>query len=217
MKIIELEILTDDLEATARFYNGTLGFPFIGSTAQTRVFSVGDSILTFRKSENLHPVYHFAFNIPHDKLYESLEWISEKVDPLLLPEGGHVADFSSWNANAFYFKDNNGNILEFIARYDIDLEDDKLFDARSIQSISEIGLVVENPLSFASDLVVNQNFNYFVKSEPTDGFVVLGNDEGLFIIVLHQRHWYPTAIPAISFPIKVTVMQNDRVKTFHFS
>ncbi len=216
MKIIELEILTDDLEATGRFYNGTLGLPFIGSTPQTRVFSSGDSILTFRKSENRHPIYHFAFNIPYDKVYEALEWISEKADPLFLPEGGHVADFSSWNANAFYFKDNNGNILEFIARYDIELEEEKPFDAKSIQSISEIGIVVEDPMSFASDLVVNQHLNYFVKSKPGEGFVVLGDDHGLFIIVSHQRPWYPTAIPAISFPTKVTVMQDELVKTFQF-
>ncbi|MBK7426348.1 MAG: glyoxalase [Saprospiraceae bacterium] len=216
MKIIELEILTDDLEATARFYNGTLGFPFLGSTPQTRVFSIGDSILTFRKSENQHPVYHFAFNIPHDKLYESLEWISQKVDPLFLPEGGHVADFSSWNANAFYFKDNNGNILEFIARYDIALKENKPFDDQSILSISEIGIVVKDPLSFANDLVVNQNLNYFVKSKAAEEFVVLGNNDGLFIIVSHQRPWYPTSTPAISFPIKVTVMQNELIKTFQF-
>lgn len=216
MKIIELEILTDDLEATARFYNGTLGFPFLGSTPQTRVFSIGDSILTFRKSENQHPVYHFAFNIPHDKLYESLEWISQKVDPLFLPEGGHVADFSSWNANAFYFKDNNGNILEFIARYDIALKENKPFDDQSILSISEIGIVVKEPLSFANNLVVNENLNYFVKSKPAEEFVVLGNDDGLFIIVSHQRPWYPTSTPARSFPIKVTVMQNELIKTFQF-
>lgn len=216
MKIIELELMTDDLEETARFYSGKMGFGLIGSTPGTRVFSAGNSILTFRKSENLHPIYHFAFNIPHDKLYESLEWIQEKVDPLFLPEGGHVADFSDWNANAFYFKDNNGNILEFIARYDIDLEVDSPFDGHSILSISEIGIVVEEPVSFASDLVVNQHLNYFVKSKPSEGFVVLGNDEGLFIIVLHQRHWYPASIPALSFPIKVTVMQNELVKTFQF-
>jgi catechol 2,3-dioxygenase-like lactoylglutathione lyase family enzyme len=216
MKIIELEILTDDLEATAHFYSGKLGFAIIGSTPLTRVFSVGDSILTFKKSDNQNPIYHFAFNIPHDKLYEALEWLSEKTDPLFLSEGGHVADFSDWNANAFYFKDNNGNILEFIARYDIELEKDIPFDAGSIQSISEIGIVVKDPIEFASDLVLNQHLNYFVKSKPTEGFVVLGNDEGLFIIVLHQRHWYPTGIPAISFPIKVTVMQNEMVKTFQF-
>ncbi len=216
MKIIELELLTDDLEATARFYNGTLGLPFIGSTPQTRVFSVGDSMLTFRKSENQNPVYHVAFNIQHDKLYQSLEWLSEKVEPLFLPDGGHVADFSDWDANAFYFKDNNGNILEFIARYGIELEEDKPFDDQSILSISEIGLVVEDPMSFASDLFVNHNLDYFVKSKPVKEFVVLGDDYGLFIIVPHQRHWYPTAIPAISFPTRVTVMLGEVVKTFLF-
>lgn len=216
MKIIELEIMTDDLEATARFYAGTLGLPLIGSTAQARVFSVGDSLLTFRKSENMYPVYHVAFNIPHDKLYEALDWVKDKTDPLILPEGGHVADFSDWNANAFYFKDNNGNILEFIARYDVEVEEDKPFDGQSLQSISEIGIVVEDPMSFASDLVVNQHLNYFVKSKPGENFAVLGDDYGLFIIVSHQRPWYPTTIPAISFPTKVTVMQNEVVKTFQF-
>ena len=39
---------------------------------------------------------------------------------LLLPYSAkeEIADFSSWNAKAFYFHDNNGNILELITHYD---------------------------------------------------------------------------------------------------
>jgi hypothetical protein len=39
------------------------------------------------------------------------------------------------------FYDNNGNVLEFIARYNLDTESDKKFDGNSIVSVSEIGLV----------------------------------------------------------------------------
>jgi hypothetical protein len=41
------------------------------------------------------------------------------------------------------FYDNNGNVLEFIARYNLDTESDKKFDGNSIVC-HEIGLVSQN-------------------------------------------------------------------------
>jgi hypothetical protein len=34
---------------------------------------------------------------------------------------------------------------------------------------------------------------------------VLGDDEGLFIIVTENRNWYPTNKPSAIFPLEVTV------------
>ena len=33
---------------------------------------------------------------------------------------GYIADFIKWHAKSFYFKDPAGNILELIARFDLD-------------------------------------------------------------------------------------------------
>jgi hypothetical protein len=103
-----------------------------------------------------------------------------------------VANFESWNAKAIYFYDNNENILEFIARYDLDNATDILFDISSIQSISEIGIVADSPLILANKLVEENNLFFFAKSLKSEQFVTLGDDNGLFIIVETKRNWYPT-------------------------
>ena len=64
-----------------------------------------------------------------------------------------IAQFENWNANAVYFYDNNGNILEFIARHDLQNNQFTPFNSESILNISEIGIVSEAPLELANQLI----------------------------------------------------------------
>ena len=79
MKIKELEIHTDDLKGTADFYTNVLGFKLINKAQNTISFLAGNSILTFRKSHNQNPNYHFAFNIPHNQLDAAIIWARSKL------------------------------------------------------------------------------------------------------------------------------------------
>jgi len=192
MDIQEIEILTDDLSETETFYSGMLGLSLTRKGQNSISFLAGQSILTFTKSIKLNPKYHFAFNIPHNKLDEAIIWSKSKFNLLENADNGIVANFESWNAKSIYFYDNNKNILEFIARFDLHNSTDKTFDISSIQSISEIGIVVDSPMMLADKLVKEINLNFFEKGTKSEKFVALGNDNGLFVIVETNRNWYPT-------------------------
>ncbi len=208
MEIKEIEIQTDDLKGTEIFYTNVLGFELIKKARNTISFLAGNSILTFLKSSNLNPNYHFAFNIPKNKLNEATTWLNSKVKLLLNNENEIITDFEDWNATAVYFYDNNNNIIEFITRFDLTSETEKKFDTSSILSISEIGIVANDPMKLASQLMDKNHLNYFEKGKQSENFISLGDDNGLVIIVKNDRKWYPTEKNAEQHFAKVKIFSN---------
>ena len=111
MDILEVELLSDDISKTELFYNEVLGLQTISKSESSVSFGTASTKLTFRLSENLNPVYHFAFDIPNNKLLEAFDWIEKKTEIMEVVPPDKIADFYNWNAKSFYFYDNNGNIL----------------------------------------------------------------------------------------------------------
>ena len=109
--------------------------------------TVGETKLIFEEAaENENPFYHFAFNIPSNKFEQAYEWMKQKVELLWLKDyNGYIADFVNWHAQSFYFKDPAGNILEMIARFDLNDTVEEDFSSMQIRNVSEMGIVF--PLS----------------------------------------------------------------------
>jgi catechol 2,3-dioxygenase-like lactoylglutathione lyase family enzyme len=211
MNITEVQLLTDNLDKTRHFYHEILGLEILSSGNGFTSFSAGLSVLTFHKAGNNRPVYHFAFNIPNNKFEEAMDWAGSKLDLVKITPSNCIADFKSWNAKAFYFYDNNKNIVEMIARFDLDNSSQQSFDGSSVYSISEIGAVVENPKQYAQVLLANYNLHFFSRQEPVNDFIAVGDDEGLFIIVTENRIWYPTNIRSARHWAKVTLQLTGRI------
>jgi len=114
-----------------------------------------------------------------------------------------IADFYNWNAKSFYFYDNNGNILEFIARNDLDNATQNPFDGNSVLSVSEIGLVSKNVAEKCDELFDKYGLTSYSKQPKLPKFIVLGSVTGLFILVEENRDWYPTDKKSKSFWTKV--------------
>src|SRR5437867_3325214 len=144
MFIQSLHLLTNDLAATKKFYTGLLQTPVIKESVQDISFAFGHSALNFHSSYEKNPFYHVAFSIPNNKLDEALKWINGKTDILPYAEKEIIADFIGWNAKAFYFHDNNKNILEFITHYDLKTSSTQPFSTALITGICEIGITVED-------------------------------------------------------------------------
>jgi catechol-2,3-dioxygenase len=209
MDILEIELLTDNIEETSNFYSGLLGFEKVYADTKTISFKTGQSVLTFKESDNLKPKYHFAFNIPCNKLDEAITWTSSRTKLIITTTNKIIIDFNDWNAKSIYFYDNNGNILEFIARYDLNNLSEKPFNISSIESISEIGIVADKPLELSDELITKNKLSYFSKGSKSDAFVALGDDLGLFVIVKTNRNWFPTNEPAEKYLTKIKVKINN--------
>ena len=212
MKILEIEIQTDNIKETETFYSEILGLQLVNKNQNSISFKAGQSKLTFIKSDNINPKYHFAFNIPNNKLEEAILWAKSRLRLIENDENGIIANFESWNANAIYFYDNNNNIVEFIARFDLENSTEKPFDISVIESISEIGIVTDKPLDLAETLIESYNLVYFNKSTKSEKFAALGNDNGLFIIVETNRKWYPTEQKAKKYFSRIKIEVDSLVK-----
>ncbi|AXG70087.1 hypothetical protein KORDIASMS9_02316 [Kordia sp. SMS9] len=201
MQISELTLFTTNLEAQQHFYTNVLELPLVSAFAGTFTVKVGVSTVTFVKSERIHPA-HFAINISSYKIKQALKWIQKRTD-ILLCDGKPIADFSNWNADALYFYDKDKNIVEFIARRDLDVINTHPFSTADILNISEIAIVSDDNEAIYHQINVMRPIEIYDGS--FDRFCVLGNAEGLFILVNNtKKKWYPTqedAFPA-DFHIK---------------
>ncbi|WP_268224782.1 glyoxalase [Sinomicrobium oceani] len=204
MKLKEIHICTDHPEETTFFYREILGLP-VKTYRDSLHIQAGDTLLAFHLTKNTEPVYHIAFDIPNNKLEEAHSLLKGQLGILFISEENTdtIADFSRWNARSFYFRDNNGNILEYITRYDRGKTSEETFGGKSILNISEIGLVSDDVPQLAEKLRSTYDVPVYEKQPPHEHFTAMGDDEGLFILAATGRDWYPTKQKSNNFPLKV--------------
>ncbi|MEO6303320.1 MAG: glyoxalase [Bacteroidia bacterium] len=215
MKIKQIEILSNDLIETEEFYAGKLGLNIKDKTDLKISFIVGESVLIFLKTDIKKPVYHFAFNIPNNQLAEAEQWLLQRTS-IIQYENKNVIDFQNWNAKSLYFLDNNGNVLEFIVRFDLENSSPKTFRSSGILSISEMALVTNDVEELATKLINENKFSYFDKQIQGKNFSVLGEDEGLLILVDSERNWFPTDIRSEKFPVKLLIDANNNLTELEY-
>ncbi|WP_424961269.1 VOC family protein [Ekhidna sp.] len=205
MKIINLTLGTTRLDKISHFYSQTLGVPIVKSNGNQVCLVVGDTQLTFQESPNT-AYYHFAINIPSYQIKEALSWIKARTN--ILPfHGNEIVDFKNWNAEALYFYDPAGNIVEFIARKNLKIPSTQDFNSSSFQHISEVGLPVSD-VKAALDLL-NKQCNLRKFSGDFEKFCAIGGETGLFITIdYNQKDWIPNGDKAYPFPF-TCVVEND--------
>jgi catechol-2,3-dioxygenase len=203
MHIQEVILETASLARTRLFYSKTLELPVVREDDATVSFGVGESVLTFRATTGSKPYYHIAFNITNNRFSDSFEWINNKLDILPMENGIPIAVYPDWNAESFYFMDNNGSILEFITRFDLTYHSNEPFSTKDIKEISEVGIAVSDVGETIDNLIKQYSIQVFAKSKHTPHFAALGDDYGLFIVSHVGRPWGPTNKPSATFPITV--------------
>jgi catechol-2,3-dioxygenase len=209
MKLEHIQIQTNDIQKTIAFYQDILELSIIEKDKNSVSIQAGNSVLEFVENTLFNSIYHFAFNIPENKLNEAIEWCKNKVDLILIKDQNVITNFENWNANAVYFYDNNGNLLEFIARHDLNNAQTTAFSSQSILNISEIGIVTENPLALGNQLIAKHGLEFFSKNDNSAFFAAIGDDEGLLIMVKPNRNWYPTQTPSESNKTEVLIENNN--------
>jgi len=210
MNILKLKLLAVDLQAQNNFYSNVLELP-TELTSSGLLIKAGTTEFLFTEAPSgFDGAYHFAFNIPENQYYAAKEWILSRV-PLLRDQSGKE-DFESktWNSDSIYFLDAAGNVLEFIARHNLQNSANGEFDSKQILNVSEIGLPSEDVVALANELGTRLNLSVF-KQTPNESFTPVGDDNGLFILPIKDRIWMPdSGVPARMLPVTVMGTANGR-------
>jgi len=206
MTIKKLSLQTAYLKTLQEFYSSILELPVQSPGEKQINIKIGNSDLVFTETTKAEPFYHYAINIPANKIKEAKDWLSNKIKLLWMDDyEDDIADFVNWHAKSVYFYDPAGNIVELIARFDLDNNASGTFSSHQFLSVNEVGLVFSNEKfdKEIMDLANLYSLSYFDKQPPLPKFRALGDDEGLFVIVPEHRNWYPTDKPSGIFPMVV--------------
>src|SRR5678815_5266690 len=144
MILQEIRLQTNRLFPLYHFYKNVLDLPVTDDSDAHFTIRAGLSKLIFEKTEDplSYPNYHFAFNIPSNRIQEAHDWLKEKTELLWIEDyQSYITDFRGWNAHSVYFLDPAGNIGELIARADLNDIINEPFSSKHIRNVSEIGLV----------------------------------------------------------------------------
>lgn len=211
MKINELKLYSNHLKEQKEFYVNLFELDLVKESESSFTVKVGESLLSFIKSDH-NPYYHIAINIPANQIFESHNWLRDKSD--ILPyENKEIVDFPNWNAKSIYFYDADKNIIEFIARRNLNINSYHSFSGKSLLHISEIGL----PTNDVPKVFKKLNKDYALEKFDCDlkRFCAVGDENGLFIVVNYNlKKWLPTWDEALPFPFEIN-FSNSRGKTYN--
>jgi hypothetical protein len=205
MLIKRLELLTLNLVQQFEFYSSILDLPVHVEDDSLHI-QAGKTDLIFKGAPSgWEGAYHFCFNIPENKFAECKAWTANKIPLLKDDKGNDEFTGGSWNSSSIYFKDSAGNILELIARHDQKNSTNESFNSKHILRISEIGLPSKDVVSFAKELCAKLEVSVY-KQDFNETFTPLGDEDGLLILPVENRIWYPnTGAPARLLSVSVEV------------
>lgn len=130
------------LQALADFYRRQLGIDLPFQSADRFRFAIGETAIEFVAGSG-HPFYHFALLVPGNRFNEAFRWAGERTQ--LQPDSDSAEmlfDFDNWDAEACYFHDPAGNIVELIAHRGVDeTAAQGAFRPTELAGLSELGLV----------------------------------------------------------------------------
>ena len=202
--IAEIRLQTAKLDALERFYRDDLGLP-VKRLEKRLEIRAGLTRIRFDDvaASDDAPFYHFAFNIPENKLESARRWQKRRT-PLIRRGNQEVIHFRNWNAHSVFFNDPAGNILEYIARHDLDNAANGDFSPADMLYASEIGLVVDDVPETVD--AVKQQLKLGVYRGMFNAFAPLGDAHALLILVKRNRLWTPDKTRAAKVhPVRATI------------
>jgi catechol 2,3-dioxygenase-like lactoylglutathione lyase family enzyme len=209
MRIRRLTLPSTDLVRLADFYEHDLGLTVWRHAASIDI-EVGVSVLSFQEGPTHEPV-HFAFNIPPNQFGAAKEWLQQRTNLHCDKAGKDQFVFESWQADAVYFRDPDGNIAELIARRELPDADSEVFSPEQMMSISEVAIVVDDVDQSVRELDIP------TYGEFTSDFAALGDPEGLLIVVRKGREFFPdSGVEAAVVPITLTIEEEGEQRDLAF-
>jgi catechol 2,3-dioxygenase-like lactoylglutathione lyase family enzyme len=210
-----VQLETHRLDAQKEFYACHLGLPLVAEQADRFAVQAGATVLEFVETEpGNEPCYHIAFNIPENQIEVALVWVRERAPIPLKRDGESIYEFETWRAQAFYFFDPAGNLLELIARHTMENASREAFGPGSFLCVSEVGVATEEVRATSIALIEALELKCYPdpSTQPGEDFQALGNENGLFVVARRGRTWLGSDRSAQTFRSKVQTTKSVQLQ-----
>jgi catechol 2,3-dioxygenase-like lactoylglutathione lyase family enzyme len=202
MQIAEVRLASANPTALRRLYAEGLGLEHREAPGGSLTLGVGRSTLVFEPGAS--SPQHVAFRIPADAYADAMAWLGERVALLANTDGSHAFPFPDWNADAMYFRDPDGNVLELIAHHDLADAYAAPFGPGDLLAIGEVGVAVDDMPGFLADIERRHGIRRW--SGDGVGFAAAGDKQGSLIVVPRGRPWHPVPrADATAAPVRIEV------------
>lgn len=190
---------TNKLQELRGFYENVLELNIVEARDDYFQVEIGESLLVFQETEH-HSLYHFAINIPGNQYTLAKLWAKERV-VLNREDGVDDIYYSRFDADAFYFEDPAGNVIELIARRHVDKWSD--FSIESLLNISEVSITTPFVKQVGEELQrIGIPVSGHVRIEP-DELNFVGRKDTFILLVPPNRRWYFSKKVSITSPIDI--------------
>lgn len=190
---------TNKLQELLGFYENVLELNIVEARDDYFQVEIGESLLVFQETER-HSLYHFAINIPGNQYTLAKLWAKERV-VLNREDGVDDIYYSRFDADAFYFEDPAGNVIELIARRHVDKWSD--FSIESLLNISEVSITTPFVKQVGEELQrIGIHVSGHVRIEP-DELNFVGRKDTFILLVPPNRRWYFSKKVSITSPIDI--------------
>lgn len=202
MNILSVQFETNIIPEIKKFYK-SIGFR-VREIDDKLIISVQHSEIVFKRNEALmnESLYHFAIDIPPSKCNRIKASIKNKFE-LLVEEDDDEIYFEHINARSSYINDPSGNIVEFVARNDLDNKYIEVVNMDFLR-ISEISLVTNKVIETFNQLKMygfRERDNEIL--ENSLNFICSGIEKSYILLTKENRRWLFSDKLSKSFPIKI--------------
>ena len=196
-RILHLDLVTGtSLTELKKFYTSLLELPLVSEQADRFTIRTGETTIRFIKTNEKYaaPFYHFAFNIPENKILKAREWQLKRTalsaTPSQLIDSAYPKDirhFQHWNAHSVFFWDPAGNLVEYIARHDLKNSAEGEFSSKDLLCASEVAFIVNDTEIIADEIRSSFNLNQYKGGD--ENFRAIGDENGLLLVIKKGRVW----------------------------
>jgi len=232
--ILNLEMKCNNFKENMRFWDKVMRFDVDSLAPEKFIVKIGADTLTFIDNEGIdtsasnNPQYQFTISIPSNQIENCYAWLID-ADSLNPSKVGEPAKFwidaetgaviyrrNQYNSQSIYIKDAGNNIVEILARHDLNNTAEGEFNRGMFLGITEVGVVSRDLRKSAEDLKAAYGVEEVVGS--SNSYKPLGGPTGLLKLNIEGKIWTPTENEiAVAREMTIRVRGNSNIQPITFA
>ncbi|MGM0604936.1 MAG: VOC family protein [Halobacteriota archaeon] len=205
MQFTRVTLPAVDPESLATWYEDVLAVPIDrDADADRPTVTLGRTTIEFVHADGDPAAYHVAFR-SRAPVPAIRRWLVGRTQCFDV-EGEPTIRFDFLDADAVYFGDPEGNVLECL-HYDRDRDRRQRPGRGAFLAVTEVGLPSPTPVVLRT--WVTESIGLPTMGSPSESFAWVGDLDARFVVVPAGRSWYPTDRPSGIDPIAVTIDAPD--------